>query len=348
MDHQTLLVRRLVAAGAVLLVVILMVVLVKGCVDSRREAALKDYNRNVRALVEQSRNEVGKQLFGALAGASGQDAPALQETLNQLRGVADEELEQAERLDVPDAMAEAQDALVLVLTLRRDGVEAIADDIQTAVGKAAAATNAVTRIAGQMRAFDASDVIYSQRVAPLILRGLRDDDITASYDAAVNGEQVLPESNFLASINWISPNYVSGQLGATTSGGNDNNGNVAPGLHGHQLDSVTANDVTLTPGSASNRVPVSPPPTFAVTFTNGGDNNETNVRVTVTITGIGPTLKAQAIVPSTVAHQQTTANVEFDKSPSTSGAVTIKVTIDKVPGEEKLDNNTQSYTALFE
>ena len=53
MDHQTLLVRRLVAAGAVVLVVVLLVVLVKGCVDSRREAALKDYNRSVLTLVEQ-------------------------------------------------------------------------------------------------------------------------------------------------------------------------------------------------------------------------------------------------------------------------------------------------------
>ena len=63
MDNQTLLVRRLVAAGAVVLVLVLLVVLVKGCVDNRHEAALKDYNRSVRTLVEQSRSEVAQAVL---------------------------------------------------------------------------------------------------------------------------------------------------------------------------------------------------------------------------------------------------------------------------------------------
>jgi hypothetical protein len=344
MDQQTLLTRRLVAAGGVVLVVVLLVFLIKGCVDSRREAALKDYNRNVNSLVEQSRNAVGKPLFAALSGANGQQATQLQETINQLRGVADEELDQAEQLDVPDEMAKAQDHLLLVLSLRRDGVEQIADLIQQAIGRSPAAAAAVDEIAGQMRAFDASDVVYSQRVAPYVLRALKDDGIAASYDGTA-GEQVLPESSFLPAISWISPAYVAGQLGATAGG--SGSGDPSPGLHGHQLDAVSANGVALTAG-ASNRIPATPPPTFAVTFTNGGDNAETNVKVTVEITGGPKTIRAQAIVPNTTAKEQATANVQLDEAPPTSGPVTIEVTVEKVPGEETLDNNTQSYTALFE
>ncbi len=346
MDHQTLLMRRLIAAGAVVVVIILMVVLIKGCVDNRREQALKDYNRQVRTLVDQSQNNVGKQVFSALSGASGQQSTQLQETLNQLRGTADEELQQAQRLDVPDAMGEAQRDLELALSLRRDGVATIADLIQKAVGKSAAATTAVNQIAGQMQAFNASDVIYSQRVAPLVLRGLKDDGIAASYDGTA-GEQVLPESNFLAGIGWISPTYVAGQLGASSSSGANKSGTPTPGLHGHQLDSVSVGSTTLVAG-ASNHLTATPPPTFAVAFTNGGDNDETNVKVTVEISGAGAPIKAEAIVPNTTAHQQSTANVQLDKAPPTSGPVTIKVTIEKVLGEQTLDNNTQSYTALFE
>jgi hypothetical protein len=339
-------VRRLVAAGGVLLVVILLVVLVKGCVDSRREAALKDYNRNVKSLVEQSRSEVARRLFEALAGASGQQATQVQETINQLRVLADEELDQAEGLDVPNQMSEAQDHLVLVLSLRRDGVERIGDLIQQAIGRSPAAAAAVDEIAGQMRAFDASDVVYSQRVAPLILDALKDDDIAASYDGTA-GEQVLPEANFLPpnGISWISPDYVADQLGAASGGGSA--GSPAPGLHGHQLDAVSANGTDLTAG-ASNRIPATPPPTFMVTFTNGGEHDEANVKVTVSITGGPRPIRAQAVVPNTTAGEQATANVQLDSAPPTSGPVTIEVTIGQVPGEETLDNNTQTYTALFE
>lgn len=347
MDNQTLLVRRLVAAGGVVLVVVLLVVLVKGCVDNRREAALKDYNRSVRALVEHSRSAVARPFFDALGTAGGQDQQQVQEAINQLRVVADEDLSQAERLDAPDAMKSAQTDLELVLSLRRDGVAKVADEIQTALGGAAGAGTAVEAIAGQMQAFNASDVLYSQRVAPLILKGLKDDGIAASYDGTA-GEQVLPYANFLPDdgLSWMSPDYVAQQLGATTSSGRPS-GTPTPGLHGHQLDSVSVNGVDLTTGG-SNRIPATPPPTFVVNFTNGGENDETNVKVTVEITGSGAPIRAQAIVPTTTAGASATANVTLRQSPSTSGPSTIRVTIQQVLGEETTDNNTATYTALFE
>lgn len=345
MDHQTLLVRRLVAAGAVVLVLVLLVVLVKGCVDNRREAALKDYNRSVRTLVEQSRNNVSKQFFQALSGASGGEPTQVQETINQLRVVADEELSQAERLDTPDAMKSAQSNLELLLSLRRDGVANVADEIQTALGGTAGAGTAVDAIAGQMQAFNASDVIYSQRVAPLILKGLKDDGIAASYDGTA-GEQVLPYADFLPDIGWMSPDFVAQQLGASSSTGRTG-GTPAPGLHGHQIDSVSVGGVDLTT-DGSNRIPASPPPTFVVNFTNGGENDETNVRVTVEITGSGAPIRASAIVPNTTAGEAATANVTMRSAPSTSGASEIRVTVEQVPGEETVDNNVATYSALFE
>ena len=84
-------------------------------------------------------------------------------------------------------------------------------------------------------------------------------------------------------------------------------------------------------------------------FTNGGENDETNVKVTVEITGSGAPIRAQTIVPNTTAGQAATANVDArDSRPRPSGPSTIRVTIEQVLGEETLDNNTASYTALFE
>jgi CARDB len=343
LDQQTLLVRRLAAAGGVVLVIILLVVLVKGCVDSRRTQALKDYNRNVHSLMQESRGSVSQPFFQALSGAGSQQATQVQETLNQLRVVAQEELDRADHLSVPGAMSEAQHDLRLLLGLRRDAVAAVANLIQQAVGKSAVAGTAVNRIAGEMRALDAADVIYSQRVAPLILKGLEDDGISASYDGTA-GEQVTPQSDFLPEISWINPTFVAAKLGASVSGGTS--GKPAPGTHGHALDSVSVGGTTLDP-SGSNQIPANPPPTFTVTFTNGGQNDETNVKVDVEISGNGAPIKGSTVVPSTSAGQQATATVQLTSSPPTSGPVTIKVTVEPVPGEQTTDNNSQTYNALF-
>jgi hypothetical protein len=344
MDHQTLLVRRLVAAGAVVLVIVLLVVLIKGCVDSQRTQSLKDYNRSVSGLAQESVSGVSKPFFQALSGAAGQQVAQVQETLNQYRQVADEQLAQAGRLSVPDEMAQAQRDLQLVLSLRRDGVAKIAALIQPALGKTAAASAAVNQIAGQMRAFDASDVVYSQRVAPLILQALKNDGISAGYDGS-SGEQVQAESPFLPSLSWINPDFVAGAIGASVSGA-ANAGKPTPGLHGHSLDSVAVGGTTLDT-SQPNRIPASPPPTFTVNFTNGGEHDETNVKVDVTVTGSGPAITASKVVPTTTAGQSTSVDVQLPRAPSTAGPSTIKVTVEKVPGESSTDNNTQTYSALF-
>ena len=58
-------------------------------------------------------------------------------------------------------MAPAQQSLLILLELRRDGLSSIAEQIRPALGdEGEAADRAITAIAGDMRAFDASDVLY--------------------------------------------------------------------------------------------------------------------------------------------------------------------------------------------
>lgn len=333
-----------------MLVLVLLVVLVRGCVGSRRDQALKDYNRDVRNLVQQSRDQVATNLFAALDGAANRRGEDVTTTINQLRVVAESQLEQAEGLDVPDQMADAQHNLKLVLSLRHDGVQQIADRVQAAISRSAQAGQAVDDIAAQMQAFNASDVVYSQRVAPLILRALKDDGIAASYDGD-DGEQVAPYAPFLYGDNFtlMAPENVAALLGASATGtGTTDDGEVAPGLHGHQLDSVSVGGTTLEPGGTVT-LPASPPPTFDVAFTNGGEHDEQNVRVEVTIAGSsGSPITASAVVPTTAAGQAATARVAFSEAPPTGGVAEIRVTIAGVGGERSLDNNTATYNALFE
>jgi hypothetical protein len=327
---------------------VLIVVLVHGCLNSQKIAGLKDYNRNVRAIVQQSDDEVGKQLFTQLAGAASRQAAtgqsSVQDSLNQLNIAAGEQLSHAQSLDVPDEMKQAQNALVLSLSLRHDAITKIAQLIQQALGSQAAG-DAVNQIAGQMRALDASEVLYSQRVAAYIIKALKQNGIAVGSA----GEQVLLDSNFLPNLSWTDPTYVATQIGASAASTGQANGKPAPGTHGHQLDSVSVGSNTLSSGGVANHIPASPAPVFTVKFTNGGQNPETNVKVQLTISGCGANpIKLTGTVASTTPGNQASVQVPMTSAAPTCGPVTIEATVVPVLGEKDASNNTQSYSAIFQ
>ena len=65
-DQQTLLVRRVVAIGGLLLLLVLLFFVVRSCASSRKENALKDYNREVSSIVTESDTQVGAPFFELL------------------------------------------------------------------------------------------------------------------------------------------------------------------------------------------------------------------------------------------------------------------------------------------
>ena len=67
-DPQTARIRQGVAAGVILLVLILLVVGVRGCLNSAKKRSLRDYNRDVSSLVQESDDQVSKPFFEALSG----------------------------------------------------------------------------------------------------------------------------------------------------------------------------------------------------------------------------------------------------------------------------------------
>ena len=106
-----------------------------------------------------------------------------------------------------------------MLNLRADGLRKIADEIPAALGRGAASQAAINRIAGEMQGFLASDVVYSQRVAPLI----KDTRSTAT---ASSGQQISG-SQFLPNVSWLSPQFVANSFGKSSSSATGTNG--APG-----------------------------------------------------------------------------------------------------------------------
>jgi Domain of unknown function DUF11 len=337
-DNQTLLIRRAVALGVAALVLILLVVGVRGCMSSSRENGLRDYTREVSGLAADSQRQVGEPFFQLLR-QGGNDSPQdLQTAISGYRNEAQTQYDQARRLDVPDDMQAAHRSLLMALEFRRDGLDAIAQRVRTAQGDAGAESErAVNQIAGQMQTFLASDVIYSARTRALITAALRENEIT--------GQSIAP-SRFLPGIQWLQPATVAEALGAEGGGTSTNRGEPAPGTHGTGLDSTTVGDLRLNPNGA-NRIPVADDLTFTVRFTNQGENDETDVRVVVSITGGPKTIRASRTIQQVRQGASAEAAVTLRERPPTGQPVTVNVEVRAVPGEEKTDNNKAEYPAAF-
>jgi hypothetical protein len=271
-------------------------------------------------------------------GGSAQD---LSSQISQLRLTSEELVKQARGLSVPSQMARAEDDLVLVLNLRTTALERIAALVPGAASdNGQTAEAAVTGIAGQMQNFLASDVIYSQRVQPYI----RD----ALDSAGITGQRIA-NSQSLPDLGWLTVGNIATVLDAKRAGGGRGaSATPAPGLHGHGLTSVAVGTTTLQPDPATNRIPAGGNVTFDVKFQNQGQNDETDVVVKVTVKpSAGRALVAQKSVNQTKAGAAAEVQIPLGQAPPIGEPATITVEIGKVPGEKNLDNNKQTYTAIF-
>jgi hypothetical protein len=338
-------VRRMVAGIVGVVLLLALFFFVKACNDTRRDNALRDYNRQVANIGTASR-QTGGEFFKQLNQTGARDPAELYGAILSYKGAAETQLKQAKALSVPGDMAAAQQSLLIALELRRDGLDAIAEKIRPALGdEGETADRAITAIAAQMRSFDASDVLYKARVTALIDAGLKKADI---------GGQSIPESPFLPEISWVAPQYVAQKLdkqlssGTGSSDGAGSNQPTGPGLHGTGLNATSYGDVALSP-TASNRLAYVKGQAFLVAFTNQGDNDEFNVKVTLKISRqSGSPITLNKTVEKIAKGEKAAVELPLNREPPVGAVLTISVNVAAVPGEKKTDNNKSSYPTLFD
>ena len=315
---------------------------VKSCRDSQRENALKDYNRQISAIGDESSRAVAAPFFQLLTEGAGDSPQDLQTNISGYRVQAEQQYDQAAQLDVPSEMKGAQQSALIALEWRRDGLDKIAQQIRNALGdEGEAADAAINSIAGQMEVFAASDVAWETRVIPFIQNALDKNEI---------GGQTIKRSPFLPDIRWVLSETVAQVLDQQLTSGGDTGGGqpTGPGLHGTGVDATSYGDTTLQPG-VTNRLTYAPNQPFAVKFTNQGENDEFDIKVTLRIQSEGgQSITTSKTVPKLAPQESATVELEPSKQPPIGTAVTIRVVVAKVPGEEKVDNNRSEYPALFE
>src|SRR5436190_5261867 len=178
-------VRRAVGLGLVVLILILLIFGIKGCLNARKHRSFENYASDLTAIATQTQ-QLSKGFFGRLTNPpSNLTALSFRAEVDTDRGTADNLDARVHALDTPGDLSSAQNQLNTSYDLRRDGLDGIANAIPTALGKAGR-PQAINKIAGYMRYFLASDVLYA-RAAADINSALQDEGV----------DQKVPDSVFL-------------------------------------------------------------------------------------------------------------------------------------------------------
>jgi len=327
--------RRIIAGVVIVIVIVLILIGVSSCQSSTNKSALESYASNVNSLITRSQTD-SAELFAALKkGVSSSDAVTVQTQINKIAQDAANVLSSARKQSVPSPAKEAQANLVEALQLRYDGLISIAKQIQPAVGSSIS-QSAVSTIAGDMARFYSSDVLYKLYTVPELAAALHGANaVVGPQGVRISGDQ------FLESLSWLTPRYIANTLGVSI-GSSSGSGSSATGPlpHGSKLNSVSFKGSQLQ--TNGNTIAAKPAPTFTLNFSDSGASTERNVVCKVTVGSVSGHSTVAELTPGSSTNCSVTLS-----SPPPAGTATLTATIEKVPGETRLSNNTMSFPVTF-
>ena len=356
-DDRTLLLRRGGAAVVVLAVLIGLVLGIKALLHHQAIAGLRSYDTDVNNLVANELS-VRDEFFHLIDNSFNSPNPTgVPEALQQQISVEHTLYEQAQGWSVPAQMVAAQRDLVTALGLRYDALQGIAAQMSTALGVSGNQTEAIRLIAGDMETLLGSDVLYAQRVAPLIDEALAKAGITGMSAAA---------SEFLPDVNWEIPEQVAYRIlgfvpaALCSSPGAAICGGTGSGSPGHELVSVTVPSLGQLQGGATTytKIPYTAAGvTFVLTVLNTGSERVPGVMTKLFFTKAGlntSCLTAEGLpIRLSVPGSTYTPSIVF--AGGTCASMTpyfntvLKMTAEVVPlrGETDTSNNFQYFYVEF-
>jgi hypothetical protein len=326
--RQQFLVRRLIGVGVGLAFLILIVIGVRGCLEARSDRALRNYGSDVATIMQQS-EQSGKDFFELLNGpstGSSSQIDAKNQVLAQ-RDASQTLLDRAQHIGVPGQMHDAQSAVELSLTLRRDALNSIAENLGQATARTET-SNAITTISNAMGSLYASDILWTQIGSPDIKKVLHDENVSAPALPAgtfmpANATDFLNQATLVTKLN--------GLTGTT----------VTAGTHGLQLLQTNIGSTTLSPSSTTH-VP-SDSQELDIQVQNSGSTDESGISVIATLAGNRLEGQLQSLGPGASG----TVKIPLTTKPTPGTDATLEVVVQPVPGEQVTTNNTSTYTVVF-
>jgi CARDB len=330
------LLRLLLLVAFVVFLVVVFGLLIQSCASASKHDAYAHYMDDVGKLATQS-SANGKSLSTVLT------TPGLSvaQIETRLRGLSDQEQQNvtaAENLNPPGRLRDENQHLVEAFQLRVSGIDGLASTFQkTANSKDTTADSAL--LAAQAERLSASDVVWDDLFKALAVAQLQHDGVSG-----VN----VPDSHFVASPDLMTAHSMALVLqrirGAAT-------GTPSPGLHGTDIGTVTAQPGgQVLSASSLTTVTATTDLTFTVVVENGGDSQEVQIPVTLTIDRPqaqgGPIVRTQRIDVINPGESKTVSFGNLGQVPFAS-QTTVRVDVKAVPGETNTANNSYSYPVIF-
>jgi len=333
--RQQFVLRRLIAVGVGLVFLILIVIGFRGCLEARSDRGLRNYTQDVSTIMAESEQR-GKDFFELLQSPG--SPIEFQNQVRSLRSASESLLDRAENLGVPDQMSNPQAAVDQALTLRRDALETIADNITQsapapAAGRGEAASTeqseAIEAITEEMGSLFASDILWTQIAAPEIESTLEEENVDSpDLPAGI----FMPESNPAEYLDQGTVVEIfAGITGAEATAGSHGLGIVQTSMGDTTL---SADSTTTVPDNARE---------INVEVQNQGDADEGGIAVTVTFNG--ETL--EGTIDELGAGDTQSVRIPIATLPQPGAEASLEVAITPVPGEQVTDNNQASYTVVF-
>ncbi|WP_217922690.1 hypothetical protein [Miltoncostaea oceani] len=330
-------------AFAVILVIVIALV-VKDCQRDQLEDSYTEYINGVAAAVSTSA-EQGAALRQVMANPRGERPPELRQKIQDIANQAQGTLDEVENLDPPGALSAPQNNLVLALQYRVTGLNTLAKNLPTLLQSTDVQTKA-SGIAGIMKLFQASDVIYDTSFNEPAKRALEDDDITG---IEVPQLQAFLPNAALTTVEGARTLLPDLQRRTQATGGSGGDAESSGNLRGTSLESTVAlpSETRLTPGTTA-AVQQTEMLKWAVTVMNSGDFDETNVVVRATFFySSDPQDTDVREVPIENIASGESITVEID-GPGSDKVVfgdqgTLRIEVEPVTGETRIDNNRVEY-----
>lgn len=316
--------------GGILLVVVL-ILWVNSCRADQKKAEYRDYMADVGKVGADSQ-QIGTRL-NELVFTPGIQVEDLQAELDGLRQTQSQTVQAAQRLDAPGPLREQNEEMIEALQYRVGGLNGLARGLSQVSTEGEGAEAAGALLAEQSNRLVASDVIWEDSFMAPAADVLEEQGI---------GGVTVPDSNFVSNVEFSSPASWTLIVERLTQAP------AAGGLHGNRIASVTA-----LPGeqelsrTEENTVQASDRLAFEVAVENSGDNQETQVKVTLTIQQSPEPIRKEAEIDAINPGDSKTVVFRELGQVSFGPRTILKVTVEPVPGEENTNNNTAEYVVIF-
>ena len=358
--------RLIVLVIGILIVLVAGYFLVQRCQRDREVTSYQSYVSKSNEVAKAS-GTVGSEFSAAILTA-GQTPDGLDKSLTREIQSQQQIARNAADLDAPDGVSAYQPFLVQTMQYRVSGLQglqkALADAFNSAGTTGQVPLEQSAAVAATFQRLIASDVVYSDSYQEPVKQVLAQKSINATVEDSQFVDPKLIEfaapqrmQSILNALLGGVPVDGGGSTTTTDAEGNvvttsDAAANTGAGvLHGTTLISTLFNPggTQLDPASV-NEVDSANDMTLALTVQNSGDATEVSVKVNVVLRAKGmddrtlPTGEITTLDPGA----QGTVEIPFGLSDIVfDSVVTAKVTVEKVPGEQNIDNNIGVYQIQF-